>query len=106
MRAQDDTSEDDEGANARHAAELAGMRVKHSADDLGAGETVILTLADRNILDDKGDLGNEDAPEELEDVQSVTPPPPGGPSHPPLPCLVRMRPTTSTRCIHRSTVLN
>lgn len=79
MRAQDDASEDDEGADARHAAELAGMRVKQSADDLGAGETVILTLADRNILDDKGDLGNEDAPEELEDVQSVKhPPPPGG----------------------------
>lgn len=66
-------SEDEEAGEARHAADLAGMRVKHSADDLGAGETVILTLADRNILDDKGDLDEEDAPEVLEDVQSVRP---------------------------------
>jgi len=68
---EDDVSEDEEAGEARHAADLAGMRVKHSADDLGAGETVILTLADRNILDDKGDLDEEDAPEVLEDVQSA-----------------------------------
>lgn len=71
LHLQDDVSEDEEAAAARHAADLAGMRVKHSADDLGAGETVILTLADRNILDDRGDLDEEDTPEVLEDVQSV-----------------------------------
>ena len=100
MRAQDDASEDDEGASARHAAELAGMRVKHSADDLGAGETVILTLADRNILDDKGDLGDEDAPEELEDVQSVPPPLiPPPPPPPSLPSTLAMPRAQDIACV-------
>lgn len=39
----------------------------HSAEDLDAGETVILTLKDRNILEE----GDDDA-EELEDVLAVS----------------------------------
>ena len=32
------------------------MRVRHDADELGEGETMILTLADRNILDEHGEV--------------------------------------------------
>ena len=35
----------------------ACLQVKHNAEELNEGETVILTLADRNILDDKGRSG-------------------------------------------------
>lgn len=66
---EDDLSDEEQGT--ADVAHMAGMRVKHSADDLGAGETVILTLADRNILDEAGGLNEDDAPEELEDVQSA-----------------------------------
>ena len=45
------------------------MQVKHNAEELAEGETVILTLADRNILDAKGDL-DEDA-DELENALVV-----------------------------------
>ncbi len=45
------------------------MQVKHNADELAEGETVILTLADRNILDDKGDL--DDDADELENALVV-----------------------------------
>ena len=51
------------------AKDLAGMRVKHNAEEMNEGETVILTMADRNILDDKGDLA-EDA-DELENALLV-----------------------------------
>lgn len=46
------------------------MQVKHNANELAEGETVILTLADRNILDEKGDL-HDDA-DELENALVVT----------------------------------
>ena len=36
-------SEDEEQANPQ---ELAGMKVKHGADELNEGETMVLTLAD------------------------------------------------------------
>jgi hypothetical protein len=52
--------------------ELAGMKVRHDAEELNEGETMILTLADRNILDAQGGIV-EDA-EELENVLVVTPP--------------------------------
>lgn len=69
---EDDVSDDDgNNGDAAAAAHMAGMRVRHSANELEAGETVILTLADRNILDDAGGLNEDDAPEELEDVQSA-----------------------------------
>lgn len=35
-------------------------QVKHSVDDLEAGESVILTLEDRGILDDKGNLVDDE----------------------------------------------
>ena len=58
--------EDDEEAQARS---LAGLKVKHTADEMLEGETMILTLADKNILDDKGDLS--DGEDELENVLAV-----------------------------------
>lgn len=53
------------------AAELAGLRVKHGAAEVNEGETMILTMADRNILDDKGDI--DEAADELENVLMVHP---------------------------------
>ncbi len=49
---------------------LKGLKVKHTADELAEGETMILTLADKNILDDKGDLDDEEQ-DELENVLAV-----------------------------------
>lgn len=43
--------------------------MKHTADELQEGETMILTLADKNILDDKGDLSEGE--DELENVLAV-----------------------------------
>jgi U4/U6.U5 tri-snRNP-associated protein 1 len=48
----------------------AGAQVRHNAEELNEGETMILTLADRNILDEAGDL-DEDAPDELENALVV-----------------------------------
>ena len=47
-----------------NAQELAGMKVRHTADELNEGETMILTLADREILDERGEI--DDDAEELE----------------------------------------
>lgn len=58
--------EEDEEAQARG---LAGLKVKHTADEMLEGETMILTLADKNILDEKGDLS--DGEDELENVLAV-----------------------------------
>ena len=66
MRAQDE--EDDEEAQLRG---LKGLKVKHTADELQEGETMILTLADKNILDDKGDLDDDEDQDELENVLAV-----------------------------------
>ena len=44
------------------------MQVKHDMDDLGVGEEVVLTLADRGILDEKGNL-DEAGDDELENVR-------------------------------------
>lgn len=52
---------------------LKGLKVKHSANELLEGETMILTLADKNILDDKGELDDEEQ-DELENVLAVRPP--------------------------------
>lgn len=53
-------SDEDSEDGALHNAELAGMKVKFGADDLEAGEEMILTLEDRGILDDKGHLIDEE----------------------------------------------
>ena len=45
------------------------VQVKHDANEIIEGETVILTLADRAILTDKGDLDEKD--DELENVLKV-----------------------------------
>ena len=58
---EEDGDEDGGGAGGHSAAELAGMKVKHAADDLDVGETMILTMEDRGILDERGNLVEEDA---------------------------------------------
>ncbi len=66
-RAGSPPAENDGDGDGASAAELAGLRVRHNADELEAGETVILTLADRSILDEKGAL-DEAGQDELEEV--------------------------------------
>ena len=44
--------------------------MRHDAEELNEGETMILTLADRSILDERGDL-DDDAPDELENALVV-----------------------------------
>lgn len=51
---------------------LKGLKVKHAANELLEGETMILTLADKNILDAKGELDEEEQ-DELENVLAVCP---------------------------------
>lgn len=62
--------EDSDEEQLANGKELAGMKVKHDASELNEGETMILTLADRRILDDKGII--VDDPEELENVLVVS----------------------------------
>lgn len=72
MHAQDEEvldSDEDEGQALSNAKELAGMRVRHDADELGEGETMILTLADRNILDERGEVDEDN--DELENALVV-----------------------------------
>ena len=68
--AEDSSDEDQEGKPPPD--HLARMKVRHNAEDLGEGETVIMTLADRNILDARGELDEDDA-DELENVLAVCP---------------------------------
>ncbi|KAI3429836.1 hypothetical protein D9Q98_010149 [Chlorella vulgaris] len=63
--AEDEEEEDEEMPS---AAELAGAKVKHNAEDLEDGETMILTLEDRGILDDKGNLVDDDQDMVLENI--------------------------------------
>ena len=63
-------SDEEEGQALNNAKELAGMRVRHDADELGEGETMILTLADRGILDEHGEV-DEDK-DELENALVVS----------------------------------
>lgn len=57
---------DDERYTSR---DLAGLKVRHDLQDLGEGEGVILTLADKRLLDDNGELADDD--DELENVLKV-----------------------------------
>ncbi|PRW60335.1 SART-1 family DOT2 [Chlorella sorokiniana] len=59
-RKEEEEEEDEYDEDMPTAAELAGAKVKHSAEELGEGETMILTLEDKGILDDKGNLVEED----------------------------------------------
>ncbi|KAL4437375.1 hypothetical protein ABPG75_004514 [Micractinium tetrahymenae] len=56
----DDDEEEHEDHGMPSAAELAGAKVKHTADELAEGETMILTLEDKGILDEKGNLVEEE----------------------------------------------
>eukprot|EP00798_Chlamydomonas_sp_ICE-L_P011063 gene11063-18670_t len=57
-------SDDDEGKYS--SKDLAGLKVKHDANEIIEGETVILTLADKHILTAKGTIDEEN--DELENV--------------------------------------
>ena len=66
----DEESEGDENifkSDAYTSKELAGLTVRHGADDVGEGETMILTLRDSHILDDTRTGVNDDG-DELENV--------------------------------------
>ncbi|GMH35392.1 hypothetical protein BSKO_03260 [Bryopsis sp. KO-2023] len=65
------SKEDDSDEDAPHpdAKDLAGMKVRHGVDEIGDGETMILTLADVPILDEKGRLNEAD--DELENALRV-----------------------------------
>ncbi|KAK9862047.1 hypothetical protein WJX84_001233 [Apatococcus fuscideae] len=39
---------------------ITGMRIRHKAEDLADGDAVIMTLADRNILDERGELAEDE----------------------------------------------
>ena len=57
MQGSDDESEEDEGPGAEA---MAGLRIRHKAEDLAEGDAVIMTLADRNILDERGELDEDE----------------------------------------------
>ncbi|KAJ9531706.1 hypothetical protein QJQ45_021854 [Haematococcus lacustris] len=64
----DSEEEEEGGAGAKGgytAADLAGMKVRHDASELGEGETVVLTLADRVLLEQRGQAMHEDADEDM-----------------------------------------
>lgn len=54
----DEGEPDEEGARGPgySSRDLAGLRVQHDAEGLAAGETVVLTLDDKGILNEKGEL--------------------------------------------------
>lgn len=58
--------EEMEGDEDLNAQDLAGLKVRHGADEIEGGETMILTLADQPILDDKGMIN--EAEDELENA--------------------------------------
>lgn len=47
------------------------LQVKHSADDLAEGETMVLTLADRKLLGERGQTLRDEEDDELENVLKV-----------------------------------
>ena len=70
---QDEEAEDSDEDEAKPPPEhLAGARFRAKAEDLNEGETLIMTLADRSILDEQGQL-HEDK-DELENVLTVRAP--------------------------------
>ena len=67
---QDEEAEDSEDDDNKPAPEhLAGARFRGKAEDLNEGETVIMTLADRRILNEQGELDDDN--DELENVLTV-----------------------------------
>ncbi|KXZ47678.1 hypothetical protein GPECTOR_33g560 [Gonium pectorale] len=59
-----DDSDDEDGDY--KASELEGLKVRHDLGEVGEGETVIVTLADKPLLDERGNLRDED--DELENT--------------------------------------
>ncbi|GIL64767.1 hypothetical protein Vafri_18646 [Volvox africanus] len=57
---------DDEDKEGYRATELEGLKVRHDLTEVGEGETVIVTLADKPLLDEKGDLREDE--DELENT--------------------------------------
>ena len=53
---EDEDSEGGEAGPTYTGVDLAGLKVRHGADEFEAGEGAVLTLADRGILDDRGEL--------------------------------------------------
>jgi U4/U6.U5 tri-snRNP-associated protein 1 len=64
---QDDEAEESEGDDIYGGKDLAGLRVRHGLEEVNEGETMILTLKDSSILDDKLQGINEEE-DELENV--------------------------------------
>ncbi|GIL77465.1 hypothetical protein Vretimale_2974 [Volvox reticuliferus] len=62
-RRQRDSDDEDEGYR---ATELEGLKVRHDLTEVGEGETVIVTLADKPLLDEKGNLREDE--DELENT--------------------------------------
>eukprot|EP00198_Chlamydomonas_reinhardtii_P008192 XP_001697529.1 predicted protein [Chlamydomonas reinhardtii] len=65
MAAWDD--EDDEEGGYK-ADQLAGLKVRHDLGEVMEGETVIVTLADKSLLDEQGNLREGDSGDELENT--------------------------------------
>eukprot|EP00854_Cymbomonas_tetramitiformis_P006442 gene6442-7722_t len=61
---QDENEEDEEDEYS--SKDLKGLKVRHKADELLDGQTVVLTLKDQGILDEKGTLA--DGADELENI--------------------------------------
>ena len=51
--------EEEENKNNYSSKDLKGIQIKHSINDFEMGESVILTLADTNVLDDNDNLNDE-----------------------------------------------
>lgn len=82
----DEAEESDEEGGGRTAAGVAGLKVKVGAEDLAAGETLVMTLEDKPILDEHGNL-LEDEEDVVENVLMV-----GCPATPPSPLYLPLNP--------------
>ncbi|PNW84722.1 hypothetical protein CHLRE_03g156100v5 [Chlamydomonas reinhardtii] len=61
-----DDEDDEEGGY--KADQLAGLKVRHDLGEVMEGETVIVTLADKSLLDEQGNLREGDSGDELENT--------------------------------------
>ncbi|KAG2440237.1 hypothetical protein HXX76_004349 [Chlamydomonas incerta] len=58
---------DDEGGEYK-SDQLAGLKVRHDLGEVMEGETVVVTLADKSLLDERGNLREGDSGDELENT--------------------------------------
>ncbi|GFR52264.1 hypothetical protein Agub_g14798, partial [Astrephomene gubernaculifera] len=68
QRDSDDDDDEDGGGGGYRASELEGLKVRHDLADVAEGETVIVTLADKPLLDERGQLREGDEEDELENT--------------------------------------